>query len=101
MEEARARQLLHAERERLEGLLRDTALAGREDREAAGGSGDIADPAEPLTAQEGEDAVAAGLRARLDAIGRAEARLGSGHLRAIRAQQQTHSRRASRGGPRR
>jgi DnaK suppressor protein len=78
MEDARARQLLHAERERLEGLLRDTARAGREDREAAGGSGDIADPAEPLTAQEGEDAVAAGLRARLDAIGRAEARLEAG-----------------------
>lgn len=52
--------------------------AGQEDREAAGGSGDIADPSEPLTAEEADDAIAAGLRARLDAVGRAEARLEAG-----------------------
>jgi DnaK suppressor protein len=78
MEEARARQLLGTERERVERLLGDTDLAGEEDRDAASGSGDIADPAQPLTAEEGDDAIAAGLRGRLDAIGRAEARLDAG-----------------------
>ena len=78
MEEARARQLLSAERERLETLLKETTQAGEEDREAVGGVGDIADPAQPLTDQEGEDAVAAALRDRLAAVARAEARLAAG-----------------------
>ena len=78
MQEERARQLLAAERERLETLLRETTRAGDEDREAAGDVGDIADPAQPLTDQEGEDAVAAALRDRLAAVGRAEARLAAG-----------------------
>ena len=78
MEEARARQLLSAERARLEALLRETTRAANEDREAVGGVGDIADPAQPLTDQEGEDAVAAALRDRLAGVARAEDRLAAG-----------------------
>jgi DnaK suppressor protein len=78
MEDARAQQLLTSERERVEGLLKDTTRAGDEDRQAASGTGDIADPAQPLTAEEGDDAVAQGLRMRLAAIDRAEARLRAG-----------------------
>jgi DnaK suppressor protein len=78
MEEARARQLLSAERERLETVLKDTTRAGDEDRDAVGGVGDIADPAQPLTDQEGEDAIAAALRDRLAAVARAEGRLAAG-----------------------
>ena len=40
--------------------------------------GDVADPAEPLTDEQGVDAVAVGLRERLGAIERAEARLADG-----------------------
>jgi DnaK suppressor protein len=78
MDEARARELLTAERGRVEGLLRELTEARREDRDAAGGVGDIADPAQPLTSEQGDDAVAAGLRDRLAAIERAEARLAAG-----------------------
>jgi DnaK suppressor protein len=78
MEEARARELLSGERARLETLLGETTQAGNEDREAAAGVGDIADPAQPLTDQEGEDAVSAALRQRLAAVARAEARLAAG-----------------------
>jgi DnaK suppressor protein len=78
MDEARARDLLRTERERVETLLRDEVRAGREDREEAAATGDIADPAEPLTAEQGDDAVAASLRDRLAAIERAEARLRAG-----------------------
>ena len=78
MEEAQARQLLSAERQRLETLLRETTRAGDEDRESVGGVGDIADPAPPRTDQEGEDAIAAALRDRLAAVARAEARLAAG-----------------------
>jgi DnaK suppressor protein len=78
MDEARARQLLTAERERLESLLSDTTRLGRESREAEGEVGDIADPAESFTSQEGDDAIAGGLRAQLAAVDRAEARLAEG-----------------------
>jgi DnaK suppressor protein len=78
MEEARAKQLLAAERARVEALLRESTEAGQEDRGGAEGAGDIADPAEPLTAEQGADAVDAALSERLAAIGRAEARLRDG-----------------------
>jgi RNA polymerase-binding transcription factor len=78
MEDARARELLDAERRRLESLLSDTARAGRESRQAEGEVGDIADPAESFISQEGGDAVAESLRARLAAVERAEVRLAEG-----------------------
>lgn len=78
MDEARARQLLDDERSRVEGLLRDLTEASDEDRATAQETGDIEDPAQPLTDEEGADAIAEGLRERLAAIDRAEARLTDG-----------------------
>lgn len=78
MDEDRARTLLAAERDRVEQLLRDTTGAGREDRAAANEPGEIADPAERLTAEQVDDAVAQSLRDRLAALDRAERRLADG-----------------------
>jgi DnaK suppressor protein len=78
MDEHRARTLLSAERIRVQGLLGETQAAGQEDRTAANEPGEIADPAERLTAEEGDDAIAGGLRERLAAIDRAERRLDDG-----------------------
>ena len=78
MDEARARQLLAEERSRVEGLLRDLTEAADEDRVTTRETGDIADPAQPLTDEQAADAIANGLRARLAAIERAESRLEDG-----------------------
>jgi DnaK suppressor protein len=78
MEEERARTLLGAERARVQQLLRDTTGAGQDDRAEANEPGDMTDPAERLTAEEGDDAIAAGLRDRLAALDRAERRLENG-----------------------
>jgi DnaK suppressor protein len=78
MDEERARTLLGAERTRVEGLIRDATGAGGDDRAAANAPGDMSDPAERLTAEQGDDAIAAGLRDRLAAIERAERRLADG-----------------------
>ena len=78
MDEARAAALLATERTRVEGLLGDLGRARSDDRDAASGAGDIADPAQPLTEEQGDDAVAAALRTRLGEIERAEARLADG-----------------------
>jgi DnaK suppressor protein len=75
----RAQELLAGERSRVERGLRDTTNAGADDRrEADRETGDYADPAERLTAEQVDDAVANGLRARLAAIERAEERLRNG-----------------------
>jgi DnaK suppressor protein len=78
MDEERARALLGAERVKVQGLLDETTAAAESDRIAANEPGDLSDPAERLTAEEGDDAVAAALRERLAAIGRAERRLDDG-----------------------
>jgi DnaK suppressor protein len=78
MDDTRARELLQDERARVERLLGDVEQAGAEDRDASRVTGDIADPAQPLTDEQNADAVAAGLRARLAALARAEARLDAG-----------------------
>jgi DnaK suppressor protein len=78
VDEERARGLLAAERGRVETLLAQTTTAGSEDRDTANQGGDLSDPAERLTAEEGDDAVAQGLRRRLEAIERAEGRLAEG-----------------------
>jgi DnaK suppressor protein len=78
MDEHRARTLLRAERTRVQGLLGETLAAGQQDRTAANEPGEIADPAERLTAEEDDDAIANGLRERLAAIDRAERRLADG-----------------------
>jgi DnaK suppressor protein len=88
VDDDRARSLLQAERARVEALLADTTAAGDDDRAAANQSGDMADPAERLTAEEGDDAVAAGLRDRLAALDRAERRLADGtYGRSVRSGQ--------------
>jgi DnaK suppressor protein len=70
---------LSAERTRVEGLLRLTKSAGEDDRnEANAGGGDMSDPAQRLTAEQGDDAITAGLVDRLAAIARAEERIDAG-----------------------
>jgi DnaK suppressor protein len=78
MDDDRARALLRAERLRVETLLDETVAAGEDDRSAADEPGDLTDPAEPLTDQEADDAVVAGLRDRLAALERAERRIDAG-----------------------
>jgi DnaK suppressor protein len=78
MDDARARQLLAEERTRVEELLRELTEASEEDRDASRDTGDMADPAQPLTDEQGTDAIAVGLRERLAAIQRAEARIEAG-----------------------
>jgi DnaK suppressor protein len=79
MDETRARTLLEEERTRVEALLRDTDRAAVEDRDAVDEQpGDYADPATNLTVELGDDAIAAQLRRRLEAIARAERRLEDG-----------------------
>jgi DnaK suppressor protein len=69
---------LGEERQRVERLISETQEDAVSDRSAATESGDIADPAERLTAEGLDDAVVAGLLSRLAAIGRAEERLEAG-----------------------
>jgi DnaK suppressor protein len=82
----RATELLAAERLRVEALLDHSSEDARSDREAADETGDIADPAERLTAEELDDAVVVGLRDRLAAIARAEQRVSDGSFgRSVRS----------------
>ncbi|MGA2305274.1 MAG: hypothetical protein ABSH29_13880 [Acidimicrobiales bacterium] len=86
MDDGRARALLTAERIRVEGLLAGTSRAGLDDRDEANAEGDMADPAQRLTAEQGDDAVAEGLQARLRSIEAAERRLAAGNYgRSIRS----------------
>ncbi|HUZ20242.1 MAG TPA: hypothetical protein VMU75_06710 [Acidimicrobiales bacterium] len=78
MDEVHARSLLKDERARVERLLGETAGAGRDNRSSANEHGDMSDPAQGLVAEQGDDAIAAGLRDRLAAIERAERRLEAG-----------------------
>jgi DnaK suppressor protein len=78
MDEGEARELLHAERDRVQRLLEEMAGVSGDDRSAADEPGDMTDSAEPLTRQEDDDAVAAALSARLEVLDRAERRLDGG-----------------------
>jgi DnaK suppressor protein len=78
MDQARAEALLAAERARVQSLLDGTIADGQQDRDAANQPGDLTDPAERLIAEEGDDVIAAQLRDRLEALGRAERRLADG-----------------------
>jgi len=80
MDDERARSLLRAERHRVETLLAETVSAGEDDRSEANQPGALTDPAERLTAEQADDAVAAGLRERLLALDRAERRLENGEF---------------------
>jgi DnaK suppressor protein len=78
MDETKARALVRAEKVRVEALLASTTAAGADNRAAADEPGDWTDSAEPLTDEEADDAVAAQLHRRLDALDRAEVRLDEG-----------------------
>jgi DnaK suppressor protein len=73
-----ARERLKAERLQVQELLAQSSSDGSEERASAGEQGDMSDSAEPLIAEQEEDAVSAGLRERLEAIKRAEQRLDDG-----------------------
>ena len=94
MEDAKAKELLAAERARVEGLLKDIGEAGTADRVAADEPGDMFDSAEPLTTEGTDDAIRAGLEERLAAVGRAEQRVDGGHVRGLRAQRAADTRRS-------
>jgi DnaK suppressor protein len=78
MDDAKAGDLLRAERARTERLLSDIGIASTGDREAANQPGDMFDSAEPLTEQGADESVKAELQGRLAAIDRAEERLKAG-----------------------
>ena len=78
MEQARARELLGAERTQVERLLAEMNRKRGEDRSAADQDGDMFDSAEPLTQEGTDDSIKAELNERLSAIERAERRLEEG-----------------------
>ena len=78
MDDAIAKSRLEQERQRVEQLIARAREDARSDRAEASTTGDLADPAERMTAEEVDDAVLAGLEARLEAITRAEERLAAG-----------------------
>jgi DnaK suppressor protein len=78
MDDTRARELLTAERRRVEQLLAQMEQAVNDDRNAADQDGDMFDSAEPLTREGTDEAIRAGLLDRLNAVGRAEVRLAQG-----------------------
>ncbi len=86
MDLERARSLLTAERGHVKQQLGDVGSAQAGDHEAAAETGDIADPAQSLTAQGVDDAVAVALRDRLAATDRALQRVDEGtYGRSIRS----------------
>ena len=88
MDHDQARARLTAERAEVESLLRETEEEARRDREAEDEPGDIADPAQTLTAGDMADAVSARLRDRVAAIDRALQRLDDGtYGRSVRSGQ--------------
>ncbi|HYR64199.1 MAG TPA: TraR/DksA family transcriptional regulator [Actinomycetota bacterium] len=78
MNDDQARELLRAERARVEDLLGRSDPSLRADLEAANEPGDWADPAVALTAEGVDQAVLDSLRDRMAAIERAERRLEEG-----------------------
>jgi DnaK suppressor protein len=75
----RARALLAAEHDEVQKLLAETEAAGRQDRDSEDDTAaDIADPAQSLTQEGMDDAIAESLRDRLAALERAEQRLVDG-----------------------
>ncbi|GAB3444103.1 hypothetical protein GCM10027517_23240 [Phycicoccus ginsengisoli] len=75
----RAKQLLLAERERINGLLASSATARAEDNDAERDAGDgDADGAQPLEHEALDIAISTSLKERLAAVDRAEERLANG-----------------------
>ena len=78
MNDEQAKELLRAERARVESLLDAVKGDGQSDRSAANEQGDMSDSSETLVSEGTDDAVAEGLTLRLAAIERAEQRLATG-----------------------
>lgn len=78
MDDERAQELLESERRRVETLVADLRADRSDDRAAANEPTDWSDPAQPIAAEGADDAVAASLQERLQAIARAEERLAAG-----------------------
>ncbi len=79
MDVERARALLATERDEVRKLLSETEAAGREDRDSEDQTdADIDDPAQSLTQQGMDDAIAESLRNRLATLDRAQQRLTDG-----------------------
>lgn len=88
MDDDTAQERLRDERLRIQRLLDQTAQDRLEGRASAGEQGDMTDSAEPLIAEQEEDAVAEVLRERLATIQRAEQRLLDGtYGRSVRSGQ--------------
>ena len=78
MDENEARTLLADDRAEVTRLLAEATSSGAQDRSAEQEDGDMEDPAQAFTAEGVDDAIAAGLRDRLAALDRADARLAEG-----------------------
>ena len=78
MDESRARTLLRAERAEVAALLRETQEEARVVDQASDIPEDFGDAGLPLTEEAEDEAVAAKLRERLNAVDRALARLEAG-----------------------
>lgn len=78
MDETRARVLVSAERERVQLMLAELKLEATELERWADEHGDAGEGAEHLTADATQEEVARTLRARLEALGRAQRRLEAG-----------------------
>jgi DnaK suppressor protein len=78
MDDNRARQLLSDERIRVQELLDALERNQLHDRDGANESGDMSDSSESLVSEGTDDAVAANLTLRLEALDRADARLDAG-----------------------
>ncbi|HEY1990435.1 MAG TPA: hypothetical protein VGG43_13280 [Acidimicrobiales bacterium] len=78
MDNETARTLIDAEKARVRGLLAETENDAQSDRDTANEEFPYDEPAETLTSEQGDDAVAEGLRERLAALQRAEQRLEAG-----------------------
>jgi DnaK suppressor protein len=78
MDDGQARELLKAERRRVEQMLGESLEAARQDRDTVNEAVDVTEPAERFTAEQLDDALVERLRERLEAIERAEGRLRAG-----------------------
>jgi DnaK suppressor protein len=78
IDEAHARELLRRERERIESSLADLKRVRGSEVDQLGTDADLTDDGELIGDEEVDDAVAAQLRAELEAVERAEKRLEDG-----------------------
>ena len=78
IDEAHARELLRRERERLEGSLADLGRLRGSELEEIDTENELQDEGEQISEEQVDDALVAQLRAELEAVERAEARLRDG-----------------------